>query len=128
MRAFVAVFTIRAMGAWPSPTSPAESPSIGMQSTRDPRGQTSLEGPATGGLLAVSPFLTTPAEAFGKPVCRLGLASHGRTSTTPGDVLHAPERGVNFLLWAMSPAAPLNPRSVGQRQATTRACVWWIVR
>jgi aryl-alcohol dehydrogenase-like predicted oxidoreductase len=48
---------------------------------------------------AVSPFLICPAEAFGKPVCRLGLASHGKTDVTPDDVLYALERGVNFLNW-----------------------------
>src|SRR5262245_45166144 len=46
-----------------------------------------------------SPFLTCPAAAFGKPVCRLGLASHGQTAITPDDVLDALERGVNFLNW-----------------------------
>jgi aryl-alcohol dehydrogenase-like predicted oxidoreductase len=46
----------------------------------------------------VSPFMTSPS-AFGEPVCRLGLASHGRTGITPEDVLHAIERGVNFLNW-----------------------------
>src|SRR5262249_6268738 len=43
--------------------------------------------------------LTCPTETFGKPVCRLGLASHGRTAVTPDDVLHALDRGVNFLNW-----------------------------
>ena len=48
-----------------------------------------------------SPFLTCPAPAFGQPVCRLGLASRGRpaSSLSPDDVLHAVERGVNFLNW-----------------------------
>jgi aryl-alcohol dehydrogenase-like predicted oxidoreductase len=45
-------------------------------------------------------FLMLPQEAFGKPVCRLGLASHGHTQMTAGDVLYAVERGVNFLNWA----------------------------
>jgi predicted aldo/keto reductase-like oxidoreductase len=46
-----------------------------------------------------SPFLLCPASAFGKPVCRLGLASHGATDITPHDVLYALDRGVNFLNW-----------------------------
>ncbi len=46
---------------------------------------------------ALDPFLITPA--FGPPVCRLGLASYGRTSLTPDDVLAAVDRGVNFLNW-----------------------------
>src|SRR5947209_6348713 len=45
------------------------------------------------------PFLITPASAFGVPVCRLGLASYGRTAITADDVLHALGRGVNFLNW-----------------------------
>jgi aryl-alcohol dehydrogenase-like predicted oxidoreductase len=51
-------------------------------------------------------FLTRPAAAFGKPVCRLGLASHGRTEVTPDDVLYALERGVNFLNWSGEADAP----------------------
>src|SRR5437762_9606968 len=45
-------------------------------------------------------FLRRPASAFGKPVCRLGLASHGDTSITPDDVHRALDRGVNFLNWS----------------------------
>jgi len=44
-------------------------------------------------------FLHRPAAAFGKPVCRLGLASHGNTAITEADVHHALDRGVNFLNW-----------------------------
>jgi hypothetical protein len=43
------------------------------------------------------PFLVT--SGFGLPVCRLGLASYGRTAITPDDVLSAVDRGVNFLNW-----------------------------
>ena len=46
---------------------------------------------------ALHPFLVT--SAFGLPVCRLGLASYGRTAITPEDVLSAVGRGVNFLNW-----------------------------
>jgi len=45
------------------------------------------------------PFLVTPAQAFGRLVCRLGLASYGQTAITPEDVLYALGRGVNFLNW-----------------------------
>jgi len=48
---------------------------------------------------ALHPFLVTPAEAFGVPVCRLGLASYGQTAITPDDIRHALARGVNFLNW-----------------------------
>ncbi|HEV3142520.1 MAG TPA: aldo/keto reductase [Gemmataceae bacterium] len=45
------------------------------------------------------PFLRAPASAFGKPICRLGLASRGDTRPTPEDIHFAIERGVNFLNW-----------------------------
>jgi predicted aldo/keto reductase-like oxidoreductase len=51
-------------------------------------------------ILAVDSFLHRPAAAFGKPVCRLGLASHDGAQLTIGDVYHALDRGVNFLNWA----------------------------
>ena len=52
--------------------------------------------PVEGGS-ALHPFLVT--HGFGLPVCRLGLASYGRTAVTPDDVLSAVDRGVNFLNW-----------------------------
>ena len=51
-------------------------------------------------MISMSPYLLRPAAAFGKPVCRLGLASHGATSLTTDDIHHALDRGVNFLNWA----------------------------
>lgn len=51
------------------------------------------------GIPAVHPFLMTLGEAFGLPVCRLGLASYGQTAITPDDIHHALGRGVNFLNW-----------------------------
>jgi predicted aldo/keto reductase-like oxidoreductase len=45
-------------------------------------------------------YLHRPASAFGKPVCRLGLASHAGAALTPDDIHHALDRGVNFLNWA----------------------------
>jgi predicted aldo/keto reductase-like oxidoreductase len=45
-------------------------------------------------------FLHRPASAFGKPVCRLGLASHDDARLTVADVHHALDLGVNFLNWA----------------------------
>jgi hypothetical protein len=47
-------------------------------------------------------FLHRPAAAYGKPICRLGLASHDGSSLTVADVHHALDRGVNFLNWAGS--------------------------
>lgn len=51
-------------------------------------------------------FLSRPSQEFGKPVCRLGLASHGRTAITAGDVLHAVSRGVNLLNWSAFAEGP----------------------
>jgi predicted aldo/keto reductase-like oxidoreductase len=47
----------------------------------------------------LSRFLTTPAAAFGKPVCRLGLALRGGSAIAADDVHHAIAQGVNFLNW-----------------------------
>src|SRR6516164_5915653 len=49
---------------------------------------------------AASSFLRRGPEAFGLPVCRLGLASHAGSELTPADIHHAVDRGVNFLNWA----------------------------
>jgi predicted aldo/keto reductase-like oxidoreductase len=48
---------------------------------------------------ALSSFLICPADCFGKPVCRLGLASRGGSALSADDVLDALGRGVNFLNW-----------------------------
>lgn len=44
-------------------------------------------------------FMRCDPEAFGKPIARLGLASHGDTAVTPDDVLHGLESGIGFLNW-----------------------------
>ena len=78
----------------------------------------------------VSPFLSCPAEAFGKPVCRLGLASHGQTAITPDDVLYAIERGINFLNWPGQADSPGGAdafseaiASLGRRRDSLVVCV-----
>src|SRR6516162_9728002 len=48
---------------------------------------------------ALHPFLVTPSATFGRPVCRLGLASYISASITTDDVLYAVSRGVSFLSW-----------------------------
>jgi aryl-alcohol dehydrogenase-like predicted oxidoreductase len=48
---------------------------------------------------ALHPFLVTPSATFGRPVCRLGLASYISASITTDDVLYAVSRGVSFLNW-----------------------------
>src|SRR5215471_8529265 len=47
----------------------------------------------------LSPFLLAPASAFGKSVCRLGIASRGDSQPMPEDIHFAIEGGVNFLNW-----------------------------
>jgi predicted aldo/keto reductase-like oxidoreductase len=70
----------------------------------------------TGAISRHHSFLHRPAAAFGKPVCRLGLATRGGTGLVPEDIHVALERGVNFLNWpggedALSQAiADLGPR------------------
>lgn len=48
------------------------------------------------------PFLQSelgPRGGPARPVCRLGLSTRGNTSLSTDDVLHALDRGVNFLNW-----------------------------
>jgi aryl-alcohol dehydrogenase-like predicted oxidoreductase len=78
----------------------------------------------------VSPFMTCPAAAFGKPTSRLGLASHGSTGITPDDVLHAVERGVSFFNWAGLAEGDPGPdafskaiSSLGRRRESVVVCV-----
>lgn len=78
----------------------------------------------------VHPFLTCPAEAFGKPVCRLGLASRGGSPLTPDDVAFALERGVNFLNWPGEADTPGGPDALsdvvaglGPRRDAVVVCV-----
>jgi predicted aldo/keto reductase-like oxidoreductase len=66
---------------------------------------------ARGGL---PPYLTLPAAHFGKPACRLGLASRGATTLTPDDVRLALERGVNFLNWPGEADTPGGPDAVSE--------------
>src|SRR5438045_4789612 len=66
---------------------------------------------------ALSPFLTCPAAAFGRPVCRLGLAARGGSVLTPDDVLYALDRGVNFLNWPGVADDPGGPDAVSEAVA-----------
>src|SRR4051795_2810303 len=80
-------------------------------------------------------FMTRPGREFGKPVCRLGLASHGRTGITAGDVLHAVAHGINFLNWsgfAEGPpddeAFPAAVASLGRERDRVAVCVQFAAR
>src|SRR3954454_2410159 len=84
--------------------------------------RTSVEGAP-----ALHSFLVT--SGFGPPVCRLGLASYGRTAITPDDVLSAVDRGVNFLNWqglaegaADGDAFPVAISSLGGRRESIVVC------
>jgi aryl-alcohol dehydrogenase-like predicted oxidoreductase len=79
---------------------------------------------------ALHPFLVAPAQAFGIPVCRLGLASYGQTALTPDDVLSAVDQGVNFLNWqglaeggSDGDAFPTAVSSLGTRRRSVVVCV-----
>lgn len=67
--------------------------------------------------MALSPFLTCPATVFGKPICRLGLASRGGCPLSVADVLYALERGVNFLNWPGEADVPGGPDAISSAVA-----------
>jgi predicted aldo/keto reductase-like oxidoreductase len=80
-------------------------------------------------------FLTRPDREFGKPVRRLGLASHGRTGIGAGDVLHAVSRGVNFLNWSGFAEGPPDDEAfpdavaaLGSRRDDVAVCVQFAAR
>ncbi len=70
----------------------------------------------------LDPFLTCAAMAFGRPVCRLGLASRGQTTLTPAVVLAALEQGVNFLNWPGEADAPGGADALSEVIATLGPC------
>jgi predicted aldo/keto reductase-like oxidoreductase len=79
------------------------------------------DGPAesdNGSGSAPSRFLTCPAESLGKPVCRLGLASRGGSALSSDDVLHAIERGINFVNWPGEADTPGGPDALSDAIAT----------
>ncbi len=77
----------------------------------------------------VSPFLLRPASAFGKPVCRLGLATRGDATLTEDDIRYALDRGVNFLNWPGSEDALSRViGSLGRRRERVVVCVQFEAR
>jgi predicted aldo/keto reductase-like oxidoreductase len=58
-------------------------------------------------------FMTRDESAFGKPVCRLGLAARGESLLTPDDLAEAIERGVNFLNWPARSEGPREAEAFG---------------
>ena len=80
-------------------------------------------------------FMTRPERDFGKPVCRLGLASHGVTAITAEDVHYAVARGVNFLNWSAfaegppeDEAFPTAVASLGRERDRVVVCVQFAAR
>ena len=80
-------------------------------------------------------YLSRPGREFGKPVCRLGLASHGATALTDEDVLSAVARGVNFLKWSAfaegppdDEAFPAAVAALGRERDRVAVCVQFAAR
>jgi predicted aldo/keto reductase-like oxidoreductase len=69
----------------------------------------------------LKPAATGTTAAFGKPICRLGLASRGGGALTADDVLYAVERGVNFLNWPGDADSPGGPDGVSDAVASLGA-------
>lgn len=93
-------------------------------------GSGDLEGTVGVGTTIADPDLVLPPGPFGKPVCRLGLATGGGSALTCDDVLHALDRGVNFLNWPGEADAPGGSDAVsdavaalGSRRDSVVVCV-----
>jgi predicted aldo/keto reductase-like oxidoreductase len=66
-------------------------------------------------------LLTSTAASFGKPVCRLGLATRGGSRLFCDDVLYAIAQGVNFLNWPGEADAPGGADGLSDALATLGA-------
>src|SRR5216683_8128323 len=84
---------------------------------------------ATSGI-SPSEFLHRPASAFGKPVCRLGLASGMENTLTADDIHFALDRGVNFLNWPCYREDSFSPTigELGPRRDDVIVCVQFEAR
>jgi predicted aldo/keto reductase-like oxidoreductase len=73
----------------------------------------------------MNPFFLRPAAAFGKPVCRLGLASGMDNRLTADDIHFALDRGVNFLNWPCPREDAFSPTiaELGRRRDDVIICV-----
>jgi predicted aldo/keto reductase-like oxidoreductase len=79
------------------------------------------------------PFLTAELQRFrGGPlrtVCRLGLATRGDCLMQPADILHAIDRGINFLNWCGVPdALSAAVAELGCRRPDVVVCVQFEAR
>src|SRR5438552_6582512 len=67
--------------------------------------------------------------AFGRPVCRLGLATRGGTHLTVYDFHLALDRGVNFLNWCGVPDSLSRAiADLGPRRSEVMVCVQFEAR
>jgi predicted aldo/keto reductase-like oxidoreductase len=83
---------------------------------------------ASSNAVSLSPFLTARFGALG-PVCRLGLATRGSGGLAVADVLHALDRGINFLNWCGSPDALSQAvAGLGPRRREVVVCVQFEAR
>jgi aryl-alcohol dehydrogenase-like predicted oxidoreductase len=74
------------------------------------------------------PFLTAAFASLG-PVCRLGLATRGTGGLSEADVLHAIDRGINFLNWCGTPdALSRTVAALGPRRREMIICVQFEAR
>jgi predicted aldo/keto reductase-like oxidoreductase len=83
--------------------------------------------------VARSPLLsiTLPRQRGGpaRPVCRLGLATRGDCLMQPADVLHAIDRGIDFLNWCGAPdALSAAVAGLGRRREDVVVCVQFEAR
>jgi predicted aldo/keto reductase-like oxidoreductase len=78
--------------------------------------------------MTLSPFLIAPFGNLGH-VCRLGLATRGTGGLTEIDILHAMDRGINFLNWCGTPdALSRTVAGLGQRRREVIVCVQFEAR
>src|SRR5581483_7276525 len=95
----------------------------------NPRSAAHVNPPVAHTIIAEDPpvtdsFLHRPAAAFGKPVCRRGLAPRGDGALTDDDVHFALGRGVNFLNWPGGEGAISRVvAGLGPRREAVVACV-----
>ncbi len=78
--------------------------------------------------MPLAPHLTAPFGPLG-PVCRLGLAAHENADLSEADVLHALDRGVDFLNWPGSPDSLSRAvAGLGPRRERVKVCVQFEAR
>ncbi|HEV3443106.1 MAG TPA: aldo/keto reductase [Gemmataceae bacterium] len=73
--------------------------------------------------------LRYPGEPRGRSICRLGLATRGDNCFKPDDILHAMDRGINFLNWCgQADALSKTIAGLGARREEVVVCVQFEAR